>query len=226
MVQNHSKSQMFKWSKSQRKCSSMWPLIGWLTKIGEVSGAASNWCLVVSQEPQHSYSRASYDCEICNLKQFVLGYQTTTIICHNCHISGMNYFFTEIKTNVRECFVLFLLQLRVRPRCFDQVGHETIHPSSGNKHFFTKSCHRQTYQNYEQPPQTYQNSDFQSHFSVLKIGWIFPKKNSVKNIGLGDQLLIKNVFWKLWFKKKYLLKMFPYFVGSVHNFVKSESYII
>ena len=32
--------------------------------------------------------------------------------------------------------------------------------------FFTKSCHRQTYQNYEQPPGTSQNSYFQSHFSV------------------------------------------------------------
>ena len=33
---------------------------------------------------------------------------------------------------------------------FDQVGHETMYASSGNKHFFTKSCHRQTYQNCEQ----------------------------------------------------------------------------
>ena len=39
---------------------------------------------------------------------------------------------------------------RVRPRLFDQVGHETMYASSGNKHFFTKSFHRQTYQNYEQ----------------------------------------------------------------------------
>ena len=38
---------------------------------------------------------------------------------------------------------------RVRPRFFDQVGHETMYASSGNKHFFTKSCHFQTYQNYE-----------------------------------------------------------------------------
>ena len=36
---------------------------------------------------------------------------------------------------------------RVPQRFFDQVG------SSGNKHFFTKSCHRQTYQNYEQSQQ-------------------------------------------------------------------------
>ena len=41
----------------------------------------------------------------------------------------------------------------VRPRFFDQVGHETMYASSGNKHFFTKSCHRQTYQNYEKSRQ-------------------------------------------------------------------------
>ena len=48
-----------------------------------------------------------------------------------------------------------------------------MYASSGNKHFFTKSCHRQTYQNYEQPPRTSQNSYFQSHFSVLKIDQVF-----------------------------------------------------
>ena len=42
------------------------------------------------------------------------------------------------------------LYTRVRPRFFDQVGHETMCASSENKHFVTKSCHRQTYQNYEQ----------------------------------------------------------------------------
>jgi hypothetical protein len=42
------------------------------------------------------------------------------------------------------------LKTRVRPRFFDQVGHETMYASSGNKHFFTKSCPCQTYQNYEQ----------------------------------------------------------------------------
>ena len=42
---------------------------------------------------------------------------------------------------------------RVRPRFFDQVGHETMDAYSANKHFFTKSCHRQTYQNYEQSRQ-------------------------------------------------------------------------
>ena len=54
-----------------------------------------------------------------------------------------------------------------------------MYASNGNKHFFTKSCHRQTYQNYEQPPRTSQNSYFQSHFFVLKIGQIFMKKKSI-----------------------------------------------
>ena len=67
------------------------------------------------------------------------------------------------------------MQGRNRQRFFEQVGHETMFVSCGNTHFFTKSCYRQTYQNYEQqPPQTSQNSDFQSHFSVSQIGQIFP----------------------------------------------------
>ena len=46
---------------------------------------------------------------------------------------------------------VFDFKARDRPRFFDQVGHETMYASSGrNKHFFTKSCHGQTYQNYEQ----------------------------------------------------------------------------
>ena len=40
-------------------------------------------------------------------------------------------------------------KFRVRPRFFDQVGHQTMYASNGNKHFFTKSCH----QNYEQSRQ-------------------------------------------------------------------------
>ena len=57
---------------------------------------------------------------------------------------------------------------------------KTMCAFSRNKLFFTKSCHCQTYQNYEHPPWTSQNSYFQSHFSVLKIGQFFPKNNSMK----------------------------------------------
>ena len=46
--------------------------------------------------------------------------------------------------------VVLLLLLRLHPRFFDLVGHETMYAASRNKNFFTKSCHRQTYQNYEQ----------------------------------------------------------------------------
>ena len=42
---------------------------------------------------------------------------------------------------------------RYLPRFFDQVGHQTTYAYIGNKQFFTKSCHRQTYQNYEQSRQ-------------------------------------------------------------------------
>ena len=48
--------------------------------------------------------------------------------------------------------------------------------SSGNKHYFTNQFHYQTYQNYEQPPQRSQNSDFQSFFRVEN--WLnLSKKN-------------------------------------------------
>ena len=55
---------------------------------------------------------------------------------------------------------------RYRQMFFDQVGHQTMSAYIENKHFFTKSCHRQTYQNYEQPPKSLQNFYFQSHFSA------------------------------------------------------------
>jgi len=47
-----------------------------------------------------------------------------------------------------------------------------MYASGVNQHFFTKKRHRQTYQNYEQPPRT-----SQSLFLVSKIGQIFPKKS-------------------------------------------------
>jgi hypothetical protein len=79
--------------------------------------------------------------------------------------------------------------LRLAPRKLESVQDfltkldiKTMYASSGNKHFFTKSCHPQTYQNYEHPPRTCQNSYFQRHFFVLKIGQIFPKKIFYENI--------------------------------------------
>ena len=83
---------------------------------------------------------------------------------------------------------------RCRTRFFEQIGHETMYSYSGNKHFFTKSCHHQTYQNHEQPPQTSQNSYFQSHFSVLKIGRIFLKKKMFEEYLTRGPIFIKKCF--------------------------------
>ena len=52
------------------------------------------------------------------------------------------------------------IHIRVHLRFFNQVGHETMYVSSGNKYLFTKSRHCQTYQNYEQSPKTSQYSYF------------------------------------------------------------------
>ena len=71
-------------------------------------------------------------------------------------------------------------------------------------------------QNYEQPPRISENSDFQSHFLVLKIGRIFPKRNLCYKYWTRIPGFIKNVFEN--FKVLYFLKMCPIFVGSVHYF--------
>ena len=44
-------------------------------------------------------------------------------------------------------------KIRYHPRFFDQIGHQSMYTFMGNKHFFTKQCHCQTYQNYEQSRQ-------------------------------------------------------------------------
>ena len=51
-----------------------------------------------------------------------------------------------------------------------------------------------TYQNYEQPPQTSQNSDFQSHFYVMKIGRIFPKKHFCEEYRARQPTFINSFF--------------------------------
>ena len=60
--------------------------------------------------------------------------------------------------------------IRNHSRFFERVGHETIYAYN----IFIESCHRHTYQNYQQPPQRLQNSDFLSHSLALKISGIFP----------------------------------------------------
>ena len=83
-------------------------------------------------------------------------------------------------------------------------------------HIFIKSCHCQNYQNHEEPPQRFQNPDFQNHFSVLKIGQIFSPFFPFKNIRLGDHVL-----------SNFSLKICMYFnvsifIDSGDNFGRSE----
>ena len=62
-----------------------------------------------------------------------------------------------------------------------------------NYFFFTTSYHRQTYQNHLQPPQRYQNSYFQSHFSLLNISGIFLIFFSLEVEAFLNTLFSKNV---------------------------------
>ena len=50
-----------------------------------------------------------------------------------------------------DLWTLFLrcgISIRYHSRFFVQVGHETIYAAIGDHHFFIKTCHRQTHQNY------------------------------------------------------------------------------
>ena len=89
-------------------------------------------------------NKSSENRYICHLTVKIKPYKKIVIL------RGLDELFPACNCTV--CSVRYVL-VRVRPRFFDQVGHEAMYASSGNKHFFTKSCHRQTYQNYEQSRQ-------------------------------------------------------------------------
>ena len=74
------------------------------------------------------------------------------------------------------------VKLRDRPRFFDQVGHETMYASSGNKHFITKSCHRQTYKIMNNLLEHLKFHTFKVIFLCEKLVEYFHKNNSMKNI--------------------------------------------
>ena len=63
-----------------------------------------------------------------------------------------------------------------------------MYATNGNKHFITKSCHRQNNLLEHLKIRT-----FKVIFLCQKLVESFQKK-SMKNIRLGDQLLLKNVF--------------------------------
>ena len=78
-----------------------------------------------------------------------------------------------VKNQVQvEVQIKYSLTLESVQDFFDQVGHETMYASRGNRHSFTESCHCHTYQNYEQSRQKsgtilgniLKNRDFQGIF--------------------------------------------------------------
>ena len=119
-----------------------------------------------------------------------------------------------------------LLQGRVRPRFFDQVGHETMDAYSGNKHFFTKSCHRQPYQNYEQSRQIWvqfqkikylKNQNFQKHF-LIKVGLLVKYSSQKLFLERFNQFLTQ--------KNDFENTNFEMFEEVVHNFGKFDDDMI
>ena len=98
--------------------------------------------------------------------------------CWDCHFFGDNYFYRRVYSldTVQD----FLIKLGIKP-CLHLFKISIS---------FTKSCHCQTYQNYEQPPQSLLNFYLQSNFLASKIIFFF----SMKNIWLGNQLLSMNFF--------------------------------
>ena len=78
----------------------------------------------------------------------------------SCPLYWEQWRWSTLRTKARYCSN-FLCKLHMKTHTY----------ASMIMHFSTTSGH--TYQNYKQPPQRIQNSDFQSHFSALKIIWIF-----------------------------------------------------
>ena len=70
-----------------------------------------------------------------------------------------------------------------------------------------KNCTKKFFWTFEDRLPKLQKSDFQSHFSTSKIVQIFTKKNSLKNINLGQQILLNSFFDKFNFKNNFLLKL-------------------
>ena len=97
---------------------------------------------------------------------------------------------------------------RYRHWFFYWVGHETIYASSGNKHFFTKWCHRQTYQNYEQSRQKL--GTFLENKILQKS---FQKKTWKDSINFPHWKMTEN-------------QNFEMFEEVVHNFGKSDDDMI
>ena len=87
------------------------------------------------------------------------------------------------------------IRIRYRPRFFYQVGHQTTYASIGNRHFFTISCHHQTYQN-EQSWQK-MGSFLENKVCTLKIN-VFEIFRKIPLIFGAEKWLWKYKLCKLW----------------------------
>ena len=57
-------------------------------------------------------------------------------------------FIENSSPKIGRAFIFATISIRYHSRFFVQVGHKTMYAAIENYHFFTKTCHRQTYQNY------------------------------------------------------------------------------
>ena len=85
--------------------------------------------------------------------------QWLKIVCRETFLFSWKNHITPRLKAITTC-PIWDMKSRYSPRSFNQVRHQTTSAYIENKHFFTKSCYRQTYQNYEQPPQSLQNLYF------------------------------------------------------------------
>ena len=110
------------------------------------------------------------------------------------------------------------MYIRYLSRFFDCWAHETTYAYIGNKHFFTKSCHCQTYQNSKISWQKMPIFDFQSDFSMSKIIQIFLKKFFIEEYQFRGTYIVIGIFWKLQFLKPFISKIKHIFCQLILEF--------
>ena len=93
-----------------------------------------------------------------------------------------------------------------------------MHAYIGNKHFFTKSFRRQTYQNSKISWQKMPISDFQSDFSMSKIIRIFLNFFFIEEYQFRGTYIVIGIFWKLQFLKPFISKIKHIFCQLILEF--------
>ena len=108
-----------------------------------------------------------------------------------------------------------------------RAGHETKYASIGNNYFFTKSCHPQIYQNYEQSRQklgtflenkVFQKSKFSKKIFFKVCLFLSPIFFSEKKLERFDQFSI--------LKNNFEIQNFKTFEDFIHTFGRSDNDII